>query len=87
MPFRSLLKPLLLDFINMRLNSISFGMLLNGLSVSVIRVVDKPDGLPNEPKEFVEFMVNKDSLSLDYRLTEDETKMLIKMLELSINAD
>lgn len=65
----------------MRLDSIEFGRLLNGLRVSVIRVVDKPDGVPSDLNEFIEFIIKNGSVSLDYRLTEDETRMLIKMLK------
>lgn len=41
----------------MRLDSIEFGRLLNGLRVSVVRVVDKPYGVPSDPKEYVEFLI------------------------------
>lgn len=64
----------------MRLDGIEFGRLLYGLHVSVVRIVDKTNGMPREPEEFVEFMVKKGSLSLDYRLAKDETRMLIRML-------
>ncbi len=50
---------------------------LNGLFVNVVRVIDKPDGLPGEPVEHVEFPIRYRSLSLNYHLTENETKMLI----------
>jgi hypothetical protein len=68
----------------MWLKSIEFGTSLNGLSINVVRVIDKPDGLPGEPVEYVEFFIRNRSLSLNYHLTEDEIKMLIKTLEASV---
>lgn len=69
----------------MRLKGIDFGTGLNGLFVHVVRVVDKPDGSPGVSTEYVEFSIKNRSLSLNYHLTEDETKMLIKTLETSID--
>jgi hypothetical protein len=69
----------------MRLACIEFGRLLDGLRVSVVQITDKPDGLPSDPKEYVEFAIKNGSFSLDYRLTEDEIKVLIKMLEDTLN--
>ena len=71
------------DFIIMRLASVEFGRWLDGLWVSVVRITDTSNGLP-DLKEYVEFTVKSGSFSLDYRLTEPEILMLIKMLNRAI---
>jgi len=41
----------------MRLDSIDFGRDLHHLHVSVVRVVDKINGILSEPKEYIEFLI------------------------------
>jgi hypothetical protein len=68
----------------MRLQRIDFGTPLNGMSISVMRVTDKSNGLLHE-QEFVEFFIKYGSQSLHYNLQEDEVRHLIKMLERAVS--